>query len=151
MNKKPKTRNTSRRILDNSKQRITNQRTLLLDILRKEGGHLDANELYRRAHQKQPRLSLSTIYRNLQLFKKLGLVEEHRFAEEHYHYEVRSGAEHHHLLCLGCGKVIEFDCPVSHQLQQDISREYGFDITGVEVRMAGLCPDCRSQKEDPPE
>lgn len=151
MNKKTKTRNTSRRILDNSKQRITNQRTLLLDILRKEGGHLDANELYRRAYQKQPRLSLSTVYRNLQLFKKLGLVEEHHFAEEHHHYEVRSGVEHHHLLCLGCGKVIEFDCPVSHQLQEDISREHGFDITGVEVRMLGLCPDCRSQKEDPPQ
>ena len=146
MAKRLRVRKTSRRILGSSKRRITTQRTLLLDILKREGGHLDANELYERARHRQPRLSLSTVYRNLQLFKKLGLVEEHRFAEEHGHYEVRSGLEHNHLLCLGCGAVVEFDCPLSHQLREDVSREHGFEITGVEVRMTGLCPKCQSKK-----
>ncbi len=141
--KKTKIKRTSWQILNSSKQRVTNQRALLLDILRKGGGHLDANELYERARRKQPRLSLSTVYRNLQLFKKLGLVDEHHFTEEHFHYEVKSGGEHHHLLCLGCGKVIEFTYPVGYQLREDISRGCGFEITGVEVRMVGLCSECR--------
>jgi len=146
MGKRPGARKTNRQILGNSRQKITTQRTLLLDILKREGGHLDANELYERARHKQPRLSLSTVYRNLQLFKKLGLVEEHRFTEEHGHYEVRSGVEHNHLLCLGCSAVVEFDYPLSHQLREDVSREYGFEITGVEVSMTGLCPKCLSKK-----
>lgn len=146
MAKRLRARKISRRILDSPKRRITTQRTLLLDILKGGGGHLDANELYEKARRKQSRLSLSTVYRNLQLFKKLGLVEEHRFAEEHGHYEVRSGVEHNHLLCLGCGAVVEFGYSMSNQIREEISREHGFEITGVEISLTGLCPKCRSRK-----
>jgi Fe2+ or Zn2+ uptake regulation protein len=82
----------------------------------------------------------------LQLFKKLGLIEEHHFDEEHHHYEVKSGTEHQHLLCTSCGKVVEFACPVSRELRDDVGKQYNFDITGVEVRMTGLCSSCRSKE-----
>ncbi len=136
----------SRQILGSSKRRVTNQRLVLLDILHQENRHLDANELYERARQKQPRLSLATVYRNLRLFKKLGLVDEHHFTEEHFHYEVKSGDEHHHLLCLECGKVVEFDYPLSHQLRQDIGQQYNFEVCGVEIRITGLCPECQVKR-----
>jgi len=136
----------ARQILDRSSQRVTAQRALLLELLRQSGGHVDADELYRRARKKNSRISLSTVYRNLQLFKKLGLVEEHHFDEEHHHYEVRSGTEHQHLLCISCGKVVEFACPVSWKLREDIGKQYDFDITGVEVRMTGLCSSCRNKE-----
>jgi Fur family ferric uptake transcriptional regulator len=132
----------ARQVLSSSSQRITAQRTVLLELLRQSGGHLDADELYRRARKKKSRISLSTVYRNLQLFKRLGLIEEHHFIEEHHHYEVKSGTEHQHLLCVNCGKVVEFSCPLSRKLKQDIGKRYDFDITGVEVRMTGLCSDC---------
>src|SRR4030042_1559344 len=103
-----------RQVLNNSSRRVTAQRALLLELLRRSGGHVDADELYLRARKKNPRISLSTVYRNLQLFKKLGLVDERHFDEEHHHYEVKSGEEHQHLLCINCGKVVEFDYPVSH-------------------------------------
>lgn len=137
----------SEKILNRSRQRVTAQRTLLLDILREQGQHVDADELYRQARLKYPQLSLSTVYRNLQLFKKLGLVDEHHFTDEHHHYEVKSAGEHHHLLCLGCGRIVEFDCPLSQQLKQDISQKYNFEVSGVEVRMVGLCPSCRGKKK----
>jgi len=137
-----------RQILTSSQQRVTAQRALLLDILRRGGGHVDADELYRRARQKYPRLSLSTVYRNLHLFKKLGLIEEHHFAEEHHHYEAKSKDEHQHLLCLGCGKVVEFSCPLSQNLKENISKEHAFEISGVEVRMTGLCSDCHKRNQD---
>jgi Fur family ferric uptake transcriptional regulator len=134
-----------RKILSISSQRVTAQRTLLLELLRKSGGHLDADELYQRARKKNSRISLSTVYRNLQLFKKLGLIEEHHFDEEHHHYEVKSGAEHQHLLCINCGKVVEFACPLSRKFRDNIGKKYDFDITDVEVRMTGLCSSCRSK------
>ena len=138
----------SRKILSVSNQRITAQRTLLLELLHKSGGHLDADELHQRARKKNSRISLSTVYRNLQLFKKLGLVEEHHFDEEHHHYEVKSDVEHQHLLCINCGKVVEFACPVSQKFRDNIGKKYDFDITNVEVRMTGLCSSCRSKRNE---
>ncbi len=124
-------------------KRITSQRSLLLELLREGGGHLDADELYQRAREKMPRLSLSTVYRSLRLFKELGLVDEHHLGEEHHHYEVRGVGEHCHLICLGCGKVIELQCPVTEQMREDIGREHGFQIAGTEIHLEGYCSGCR--------
>lgn len=77
-------------------QRLTPKRLLLLDLLG-QGEHLDADELYRRVKEKEPRLSMSTVYRNLQLFLKLGLVEEHHFDRARTCYEAKTKVEHHHL------------------------------------------------------
>ena len=129
-------------------QRTTAQRLLLFELMRQGEGHLDADELYRRARERQPRLSLSTVYRTLKLFKGLGVVEERHFTEAHHHYEVRSSAEHHHLLCLGCGKVVEFECPLSQQLKGDVARANDFEVTGAEVRMVGFCSICRQGKRE---
>ena len=137
----------ARKVLSSSSQRVTSQRALLLELLRKSGGHLDADELYIRARKKNSRISLSTVYRNLQLFKKLGLIEEHHFDEEHHHYEVKSGAEHQHLLCVSCGKVVEFACPISRKFRENIGKQHDFEITDVEVRMTGLCSSCRTKEK----
>lgn len=138
---------SAQQTLNSSSQRVTAQRTLLLDLIRRSEGHVDADELYRRARRRYPRISLSTVYRNLQLFKKLGLIEEHHFAEEHHHYEVKPATEHQHLLCLNCGKIVEFACPLSQKFKKDIGKQYDFDITGVEVRMTGLCSSCRKRSD----
>ena len=126
-------------------KRVTAQRALLLELIRQGKRHLDAEELYRRAKKKQPRLSLSTVYRTLQLFKELGLVEEHHFDEAHHHYEAKSPVEHHHLVCLSCGKIIEFECPQSKRIKQDVGSDYGFHILHAEVRLEGLCSECRGE------
>ncbi len=126
-------------------QRVTSQRRLLLDILRRSEGHLDADELYRLAKEREPRLSLSTVYRALSLFKELGLVEERHFAEEHHHYEVKREREHHHLICLGCGKVIEFEYPLTKRMKEDVSRQCGFEILNASVSLEGYCERCREE------
>jgi len=137
-----------RKILNDSRQRVTTQRALLLDLLHRSHGHVDADELYRSAKKKNPRISLSTVYRNLHLFKKMGLVDERHFDEEHHHYEVKSGEEHQHMLCGRCGKVVEFDYPAGRKFRQDIARKYDFDITGVEVHVTGLCSSCRESQRN---
>lgn len=135
-----------RKILDKTGLRLTSQRALILEIIQEEGGHLDADEVYRRAREKHPRLSLSTVYRTLQLLKKLGLVEELHFSEAHHHYEVKSSSEHNHLLCLGCGKIIEFKYPMSRRIKEDVTSKKGFEVTGVETWMTGYCTGCRKGK-----
>lgn len=134
---------TSRKALNRAGIRLTHQRDLIMEIIRQGRGHLDADEIYRRAREKEPRLSLSTVYRTLQMLKKLGLVEELHFDEEHHHYEVKPSAEHHHLVCLGCGRVIEFNYPLSRYLKKNVSEAKDFDITETEIRVTGYCAKCR--------
>jgi len=137
---------SAKHVLCNSSERVTSQRTLLLDIIRQSDRHLDADELYRLAKKKNRHISLSTVYRNLQLFKKLELVEERHFDEGHHHYEVKPSDEHQHLVCVECGKVIEFTCPLCQKLRDEMGAEYDFKITGVEVSMTGVCPECRQRR-----
>jgi Fe2+ or Zn2+ uptake regulation protein len=112
--------------------------------------HLDADELYHRARERQARLSLSTIYRNLELFKKLGLVEEHHFEEGHYHYELKPLVKHHHLICLGCGRVEEFTYLEVQRMEDEVARDKDLKIVGAEVRMTGFCAACRRKGKDKP-
>ncbi|MFC1940057.1 Fur family transcriptional regulator [Chloroflexota bacterium] len=126
--------------------RVTRQRALLLELIQRGEGHLDADEIYRRAREKQPRLSLSTVYRALQKFKKLGLVEEVHFDETHHHYETKQSAEHHHLVCLGCGRVIEFNQPLSRYIKRNVPEARDFEIAETEIRISGYCPTCRHKK-----
>jgi Fur family ferric uptake transcriptional regulator len=127
--------------------RATNQRALILDIIRQGQGHLDADEIYRRARQKKPRLSLSTVYRNLQMLKKLDLIEEVHFDEAHHHYEIKPPTQHYHLVCLDCGRVIEFEYPLARQLKRKVAEARDFEITGSEVRISGYCSQCRQKRK----
>ena len=126
--------------------RATSQRALILEVIRDGQGHLDADEIYRRARIKQSHISLSTVYRTLQAFKKLGLVDELHFDDAHHRYEIKPASEHQHLMCLGCGKIVEFECPLSAKMKDDIARENDFEVTGVEVRMTGYCSQCRQDR-----
>lgn len=129
-------------------KRNTCQRRLLLELILRADGHVDADELYRQAREQEPRLSLSTVYRNLKLFKRLGLVDECHLGDEHHHYEARVG-EHHHLTCLCCGRVVEFDSPVVQNLKQGLAAENDFEIVAAEIRLEGYCARCRqSGKRD---
>ena len=147
MNTETKSLENSHRVSNVPRLRITKQRALILEIIRRGQGHLDAAEVYRRAQKKQTLLSLSTVYRTLQTFKRLGLVEEVHFDETHHHYEAKPSAEHHHLLCLGCGTVIEFQYPLSRYVKRNVAEAKDFDIVDTEVRMTGYCSRCRQNRK----
>ena len=147
MSTRNKSLQNARRALNVPGLRITNQRALILDIIRQGEGHLDADEVYRLARKKQPRLSLSTVYRTLQMLKKLGLVEEVHFDEAHHHYEIKPPAEHHRLDCLGCGQVVEFQYPLAHLVKRNVTEAKDFEIVDDELRMTGYCSKCRQRRE----
>ncbi|HET6477610.1 MAG TPA: transcriptional repressor [Dehalococcoidales bacterium] len=133
----------SRSKLNSAGKRFTHQRALIMDIIRQGQGHLDADEIFRRAREKELRLSLSTVYRTLQMMKELGLVDELHFGESHHHYEVKPTKEHYHLVCLGCGRVIEFSYPLSRYLKKEVPELKDCDIDETEIRVAGYCNLCR--------
>ncbi len=124
--------------------RSTEQRQQVMKILQQADRHQDADEIYRKARRNFPGISLSTVYRNLQVFKEMGLVEEHQFGSRRY-YELPDIDRHHHLVCLGCGRVFEFRCPSTDKLKSRISKEEGFKVINAEVRLVGYCPECQEK------
>lgn len=121
---------------------LTNQRRLLLELLRGTEGHIDAKELYHRASVRDESISPATVYRSLNLFKELGLVDEIRLGKIRCYYEIKQSTEHQHLICQGCGKVMEFQTPHFQELIESVRREHGFNITKAELYLEGYCPEC---------
>ena len=126
-------------------QRMTSQRKLLLELIEGSNEHLAADELFRRAKEKDARISLSTVYRTLQLFKQEGLVKERHFLNEHHHYETDDLAEHCHLVCRRCGTILEVDNPLIDKLKSSVSDLVRFQITDIEVTMQGYCWRCQQE------
>jgi Fur family ferric uptake transcriptional regulator len=127
-------------------RRITPQRRLILDTLAQAGGHLDAGEIYERARLRDPRLSLSTIYRTLTALKASGAVRELHLDQEHHHYELDNDDRHSHLVCMECGRVIEVDSEPFAQVAQAVGQSHGFDVAAAQVELTGRCADCRQKQ-----
>jgi len=125
--------------------RNTKQREVILEVLRKDGTHLDALQIHYLASLKMPRLSMATVYRNLRILREQGVVEQSLFGEDHSHFELSaSSAKHQHIKCLGCHKVVEFSLPIE-DLVPKIAKAQGYQITSARLYIEGLCPKCKKQ------
>ena len=122
--------------------RWTSQRETLMDVIDSADGHQDADDIYRLARERDPRISLSTVYRLLGVLKRQGLVSELHLAEEHHHYEPTTTDEHFHLVCTSCGAVIEFGGGTLDPLRSEIQKQYGFVVDGIELDISGRCSTC---------
>lgn len=121
----------------------TSQRRLLLNVMQEADKHLDAKELYRRASERDASISLATVYRNLQLFKEQGLINERHLGQARCFYEVKQPGEHQHLVCESCGQVIEFESPLIRKLVAEVQRRNSFTVTNVELYLEGYCDNCK--------
>jgi len=126
---------------------ITNQRGLLLKLLREAEGHINAKELYLRASARDQSISPATVYRSLNLFKQLGLIDARRLGKVSCYYEIKHSSEHQHLVCQGCGKVIEFESPLVRELMNTVQEKYGFKATKAELYLEGCCQECEGKQE----
>jgi Fur family ferric uptake transcriptional regulator len=126
--------------------RITKQRQALIETMEKAEGHLDASTLLKLARKKNPNIDRATVYRTLELLKRLSLIDEldlmHLEGEKHY-YEARSDLDHLHLVCFKCGAIIEYTCPGFEQLKAEIARQNQFEIGVVRLEVGGWCSRCR--------
>lgn len=132
--------------LANKGIRLTKQRRILLEVIENAEGHLHASDLLRLAQEKDDQIDRATVYRTLSLLKELGLIEEldllHLDGNEH-HYELRGQEGHVHIVCTGCGKIIEFESDLLEKLESEIMRKTGYVVQAVRMEAAALCPDCR--------
>jgi Fur family ferric uptake transcriptional regulator len=126
--------------------RWTQQRETLLNVMERARGHQDADGLYRLAREKDPRISLSTVYRTLTALKRYGLVNELHLSEEHHHYEPRPSEQHFHLVCSSCGTVTEFGGRTADRLSAEVLRDHGFVVHSIDIDISGLCARCAAKR-----
>jgi len=125
--------------------RITPQRRLIVSILQKQDRHLSAEEIFMLARRQHSRLSLATVYRTLNRLKESGLLRELRLTDDRCRYELKQDEGHQHIVCLGCGKVIEFTCNHYQDVHEKLAKQYNFKITSARVKLLGYCADCQAR------
>ncbi len=128
--------------------RLTAQRKVLVEIIQQAQNHLDAASLLALAKQRDARIDRATVYRTIELLKKLQLIDEldlmHLNGEKHY-YEARTEREHLHLACFGCGKIHELANGIYERLKGEVARESGFEIQVTRLEMGGYCRECAAK------
>jgi len=130
------------RYLDQRNLRHTRQRDAILDAFLEATGHITSEEIYERARQKHPSIGYTTVYRTMKLLCDAGLANERRFEDGVARYEIRH--EHHdHLVCVRCGKIVEFECHMIEGAQNDIADRYGFQVLRHRHELYGHCESCR--------
>jgi Fur family ferric uptake transcriptional regulator len=130
--------------------RLTAQRRALIETIQQAEAHLDAATLLTRARQRDPNIDRATVYRTLELLKRLGLIDEldlmHLNGERHY-YEVKTQKDHLHLACFRCGQIEEFDSPTFQRLKREIAAQNDFEIQVIRLEVGGLCRECAAQRK----
>jgi Fur family ferric uptake transcriptional regulator len=117
--------------------KMTGQRRVIARVLSEASDHPDVEEVYRRATQIDPRISIATVYRTVRLFEEHEILERHDFRDGRSRYEEVSDEHHDHLIDLESGRVIEFRNAEIERLQEDIARQLGFELLGHRLELYG--------------
>ena len=133
--------------------KMTPQRKEILKIFVEHSDyhHMSAEDVYGILRERESEIGLATVYRALDLLSELGILVKVEFGDGCARYELNTADpkvhHHHHLICLNCKKVIEFEDDLLDDLEADIAKKSGFEILNHEVKFFGYCSECRG-KED---
>ena len=130
--------------------KLTLQRRSVLDVLIKHcNEHLSTEEIYDFVKENYPEIGLATVYRTVQLFEEMGIVDRLNFDDGCSRFELSSEDtvhHNHHLICESCNKVFEVENDLLEEIEKEIERKYKFKIHDHNVMFYGVCKDCE-QKE----
>ena len=136
------TRNT--KVLEQLREkgyRVTPQRVMVLSAFGEREGHLGVEQIYQRVRQAYPYIDVATVYRTLQLFKRLHLVTEIELGGV-MRFELAEAGGHHHMVCRQCRKAFDLSPSYLAEFRQRLIREFGFEPDLEHFAIAGLCALC---------
>jgi len=123
--------------------RMTHQREVILDEMGKCKGHPTADALYERIKKKLPRISLATVYRNLEILSEAGIIRKLEISGRQKRFD-RQLEQHHHIYCVQCHRV---DNLKVETVSPDSAVEIGYRISGCRIEFFGICPECQKKNE----
>ena len=132
-------------INDRGEFRMTRQRRLILQEVQASRAHPSADEVYRLVRRKMPRISLGTVYRNLDVLSQCGLIRRLEMSEGQRRFD-GTMASHYHVRCTTCERVGDVWLDPPSELHQAEGGAGGYQISGHRLEFFGLCPICRDGK-----
>lgn len=139
-----------RQYLREHHQPITRQRDLVAQVVFLAEDHLSVEAIRRELAQRGERVGMATVYRTLDLLVEGGLVRTHEFGERYRRYEARvAQADHEHLICERCGRVVEFANERLERMLPVLADEHGFQHRRHKVEVYGVCRTCSQQELGP--
>ena len=136
------------KILSENGLKYTEPRRLLIEFLtEEENKHLTPEEIYEKLNPDHPNLGIATVYRNLQNFENLGIVQRLSLGDGIARYELaeleKDVHQHHHLVCIECGRLIEVKGDLLGELEKKIETLYNFEILDHDLKFYGYCNKCQ--------
>jgi Fur family ferric uptake transcriptional regulator len=125
-------------------RRMTRQRSVILEELRQSSSHPSADELYSLVRQRLPRISLGTVYRNLELLAEAGQIQALAGPGPQKRFD-GNPQPHLHVRCTVCGRLADVDARVELDWAR-LRQGTDFDLTGYNLQLEGICPECRAGK-----
>lgn len=131
--------------LQERRLKLTPHRQLILDTFLAKEGHHSVEDIYHAVREKDPRVGYTTVYRTMKILLDCSLAREIDLADGVTRYEHLYNHQHHdHMICMQCGKSIEFYDPAIETLQDEASEHLGFKVFDHKLQIYGLCKDCRA-------
>ena len=125
---------------------MTPQRLAILNEVRQAGSHMTANEIIEKVHQKNPSISVGTVYRTLNTFAEHGVILEFPFGDQASRFDGRT-ERHDHVHCTVCGELQDVDVPSDLLADQVAADQSGYQIQGHQTIFSGICPDCQRKRD----
>lgn len=132
--------------------RITGPRSVIIDVMQNSEGHLSASDIYIKAHEINPGIGLTTVYRTLDILSQAGIVQKFDFGDGTARFELSDDPDqsthHHHLVCRSCGKIIDYTDFIKEEVEflkkteEELSKKHNFKIEYHMIRFYGLCGEC---------
>lgn len=129
--------------------KLTTQRRSVLDVfIEHSNEHLSTEEIYDIVKVNFPEIGLATVYRTVQLFEEMGIVDRLNFDDGCSRFELSSEDtvhHHHHLICEACNRVFEVENDLLEEIEKEIESKYNFKVHNHSVMFYGICKDCDTQ------
>ena len=135
-----------KKVFEKNGHKFTKQRQILFNAFKKSNSkHLTPEELFSIVHQENKQVGIATVYRTLNIFEDLGIVNKQEFTDSVNTYELISqdNAHHDHLICTNCGKIVEEKILENEELAKNLKDKYNFELDYYSLRIYGICSDCQ--------
>jgi len=132
--------------------RLTFSRQVILNLFQAKPQDLSAEDVFFAVHRKYPGIGIATVYRNLEILTRAGLLSKFDFGDGPSRYEITSETKkghHHHLICTRCGRIINYsdfmekEVKFIQELEAELSKKYNFKIENHQIHFQGLCDECQ--------
>lgn len=136
-----------RRMLDSRGANFTRQREAVFDYLRRVGHHPTAEDVFVAVRSELPKISLATVYKNLEALVACGAASKLTYGDSAARYEIRTD-HHYHSRCLKCGLITDvIPAGAAEQLPRLIKAPSGFKVEDYRIELLGYCKNCKREKE----